>query len=112
MKTLEKDELYQNVHGFLKTKGVELKPGSYSQKIQKSCALLSDAINVSQQGFARAKSEIDKKLGQIRQVIHEKTASRKASTPPRPGEAKQETPGNLARKTPRARKRNKKSGAA
>ena len=74
MKTLEKDELYQNLQGFLKNKGVELKAGSYSQKIQKSCELLSDAINTSQQGLARAKVEIDKKLEQLRQVIHEKTA--------------------------------------
>jgi hypothetical protein len=105
MKTLEKDELYQNVHGFLKTKGVELKPGSYSQKIQKGCALLSDAINVSQKGLARAKTEIDKKLDQLRQVIHEKTASPGTSTPPGPDAAKQSTSGNRARKKPRARKR-------
>jgi hypothetical protein len=74
MKTLEKDELYQNLHGYLKNKGVELKAGGYSQKIQKGCELLSDAINTSQQGLARAKVEIDKKLDQLRQVIHEKTA--------------------------------------
>jgi len=75
MKALEKDELYQNLQGFLKAKGVELSAGSYAQKIQKSCGLLSDAINTSQQGLARAKTEIDKKLDQLRQVIHEKTAA-------------------------------------
>ena len=80
MKPLEKDELYQNLQGFLKNKGVELNPGSYSQKIQKSCELLSDAINAGQHGLARAKVEIDKKLDQLRQVIHEKTA-RPASAP-------------------------------
>lgn len=74
MKTLERDELYQNLQGFLKAKGVELNAGSYSQKIQKGCDLLSDAINTSQKGLVRAKVEIDAKLGQLRQLIHEKTA--------------------------------------
>ena len=74
MKPLEKDELYQHIHGFLKNRGVELKEGGYSQTIQKSCSLLSDAINVGQEGLNRAKVEVDKKLDQLRQVIHEKTA--------------------------------------
>jgi hypothetical protein len=80
MKTLEKDELYRNLQGFLKTKGVDLQEGSYAQKIQKSCQLLSEAINTGQQGLARAKNEVDKKLDQLRQVIHEKTAPRGSST--------------------------------
>ena len=84
MKTLEKDELYQNLQGFLKAKGVELNEGSYAHKIQKSCGLLSDAINTSQQGLSRAKVEIDKKLDQLRQVIHEKTAAPgPAAAPPK-----------------------------
>ena|SRR5689334_16226813 len=74
MKPLEKDELYQHLHGFLKGRGVELKDGGYAQTIQKSCSLLSDAINVGQEGLARAKTEVDKRLDQLRQVIHEKTA--------------------------------------
>jgi len=87
MKPLEKDELYQNLQGFLKNKGVELNPGSYSQKIQKSCDLLSDAINAGQHGLARAKVEIDKKLDQLRQVIHEKTTprGRKSASTAKPG---------------------------
>ncbi len=112
MKTLEKDELYQNLHGFLRTKGLELKPGSYSQKIQKSCALLSDAINVGQQGLTRAKVEFDKKLDQLRQVIHEKTAPAGAPASPRPDTTKQSTTRNRPRKKSGTRQRNKKSGAA
>ncbi len=81
MKTLEQDELFNNLQGFLKTKGVDLKQGSYSQTIQKGCALLSEAINTGQEGFTRAKGQIDKKLDQLRQIIHEKTA------PPKPGSA-------------------------
>ena len=88
MKPLEKDELYQHIHGFLKNRGVELKEGGYSQTIQKSCSLLSDAINVGQEGLTRAKVEVDKKLDQLRQVIHEKTA------PQRSGNAKSSTGGS------------------
>jgi len=79
MKPLEKDELYQHIHGFLKNRGVELKEGGYSQTIQKSCSLLADAINAGQEGLTRAKVEVDKKLDQLRQVIHEKTAPTGAS---------------------------------
>src|ERR1700738_3195597 len=85
MKPLEKDEIYQNLHSFLKARGVELNEGNYAAKIQKSCSLLSDAINAGQQGVSRAKVEIDKKLDQLRQVIHEKTAPPgQASPPPAP----------------------------
>jgi len=81
MKPLEKDELFQNLSEFLKGKGVEFVEGSYSNRIQKSCALLSDAINVGQEGFERAKVQVDKKLDQMRQVIHEKTAPKPATKP-------------------------------
>jgi hypothetical protein len=108
MKTLEKDELYHNVHGFLKAKGLELKPGSYSQKIQKGCGLLSDAINVSQKSLAKAKVEIDKKLDQLRQVIHEKTAPPGASVPPRPKRAEPGAAAGASSKKPRVRKQPKR----
>ena len=68
MKPLKKDELFENLQGFLKAKGVELKDGSYSRKIQDSCSLLADAINAGQKGLERARDEIDKKLDQLRQV--------------------------------------------
>jgi hypothetical protein len=84
MKPLEKDELYQNLNGFLKMKGVELKDGSYAQTIHQACTLLSDAINLSQQGIARARKGVNEKLDQMRQVIHEKTAPK---PPPRPAPA-------------------------
>jgi hypothetical protein len=82
MKPLQQDELFQNLGAFLKTKGIEIKDGSYAQAIQKSCGLLSDAINLGQQGFERAKAGIDKKLDDMRQVIHEKTAPRPSPAPP------------------------------
>src|SRR5689334_7941858 len=76
MKPIKKDELFGHLNQFLKNRGVELKEGSYANGIQKSCGLLTEAINLSQEGMLRAKSEVDKKLDQMRQVIHEKTAPR------------------------------------
>jgi hypothetical protein len=107
MKTLSKDELYQNLQGFLKAKGVELKEGSYARKIQKSCNLLSEAINTSQKGLTRAKVEIDKKLDQVRQVIHEKTAPPGSSTPPKEDAAptKQTSGAEAEAKKPQSRKK-------
>jgi hypothetical protein len=79
MQPIQKDEIYEHLSGFLKGKGIELKEGTYAKGIQKSCSLLSDAINLSQEGLSRAKVEVDKKLDQMRQVIHEKTAPKPAS---------------------------------
>lgn len=110
MKTLDKDELYQHLQGFLQNKGIELKEGSYARKIQKSCALLSEAINTSQKGLARAKVEIDKKLDQVRQVIHEKTAPPRPSAPPpkqEPAPPKQGAAPKAAAKKPRSPKKSK-----
>ena len=76
MKPLNKNELYANLNEFLKNKGIELKDGSYAKGIEKSCSLLTEAINIGQQGLDRAKTQIDKRLEQVRQVIHEKTAPR------------------------------------
>ena len=79
MKPIDKKELYQHVGQFLKGKGIELTEGSYSKGIQATCSLLADAINLSQAGIEKAKTGLDKKLDQVRQVIHEKTAPK----PPR-----------------------------
>ena len=74
MKSIQRDELYEHLSGFLKDKGIELKEGSYANGIQKGCTLLAEAINLSQKGLNRAKGEVDKKLDQMRQAIHEATA--------------------------------------
>ncbi len=81
MKPIEKDEIFQHLHGFLKNRGVEFTEGSYAKTIQKSCGLLTDVINLSQQGIERAKEGVDKKLDQLRQTIHEKTAPRSTAPP-------------------------------
>ena len=116
MTPLEKDELFQNLSGFLKTKGIEIKEGSYATGIQKSCRLLSEAINLGHQGLGRAKTEVDKKLDQMRQVIHEKTApkppAKGATAAPPPSAATAEPPGKTVPPRSRARAKAKpgKSG--
>lgn len=82
MKRIRKNELFQNLSGFLKTRGIEIKEGSYATKIQTSCSLLTDAINAGQKGVERAKEGIDKNLERMRQVIHEKTAPAPAKPAP------------------------------
>ncbi len=74
MKPLAHNEIFQNLSGFLKARGIELKEGSYAHGIKKSCALLTNAINLSQESLERAKTEVEKSVDHMRQVIHEKTA--------------------------------------
>src|SRR5437899_9478714 len=74
MKPIEKHEIFENLSSFLKTRGIELKAGSYSQGVQKACEILTDTVNLSQRGLERAKDTLDKNLDRVRQVIHEKTA--------------------------------------
>ena len=111
MKPLNQDELFENLRGFLKGKGIELQEGSYARGIQKSCSLLSDAINLGQQGLGRAKTEIDKKLDQMRQVIHEKTAPKTTAAPPK-AESTQASGAQqrAARAKPKAANRKKSKG--
>src|SRR5438552_8611464 len=86
MKKIAKDELYEHLRGFLKSKGIALDSGSYTQRIQQGCNLLAEAINATQKTVARARAEADKKLDQLRQSIHEATAPKPcaASQGPRP----------------------------
>jgi len=82
MKPIQKDELYEHLSHFLKGRGIDLKDRNYSKQFQNGCSILTDAVNLTQQGMERAKSEIDKRLEQLRQVIHEKTAPKTTSGPP------------------------------
>ena len=100
MKPIQKDEMFAHVSDFLKGKGIELKEGAYVQGIQKSCGILTDAVNLSQQGIERAKGEIEKRMDQMRQVIHEKTAlAGKAA----PGNSKARAQTASAKKAPSAK---------
>jgi len=91
MKSIRKDELYEHLSQFLKAKGIEMKDGSYPQTIQKGCAFLADAINLSQKGIAEAKAQIDKNLDRMREVIHANTAPKAASKPGRNPKPKSKT---------------------
>jgi hypothetical protein len=92
MKRIDKQEFYEHLCGFLKDKGILLQEGSYTQRIQQGCSILVDTINLTQQAVEKAKTEVDSKLDQVRQTIHEKTAPKpppttgpqgaEASTPP------------------------------
>jgi hypothetical protein len=81
MNPIRKDELYENISQFLKSKGIELREGSYTKGVHAGCSLLADAINLSQTGLDRAKNGLEKKLDQVRQVIHEKTAPKPPIVP-------------------------------
>jgi hypothetical protein len=37
MKQINQDELYQHLGDFLKSKGIEFKPGPYTDRIQRGC---------------------------------------------------------------------------
>jgi hypothetical protein len=98
MKPIEKSELYENLKSFLKTRGIELQEGSYTHRMEQGCGLLADVVNLSQQTIEKAKDKMDKRLDQMRQVIHERTAP-KAS--PQPTQAKQDTSAGPAKKSMR-----------
>ncbi len=94
MKQINKEELYDNLSEFLKTKGVNLQDGSYSRGIQAGCSFLADAINLSQAGINRAREEIEKQFEHARQVIHEKTAPKTTAKSASSGPRSQPRPGN------------------
>jgi hypothetical protein len=104
MKPINKDELYEHLSGFLRARGVELKPGSYTQGIQKGCGLLTDTINLSQRGIQKARVQLDKKLDQMRQVIHEKTAPKQPGAAPRAAASGPAAQANNRKSAPKARK--------
>ena len=79
MKTIKQNELFKSLSDFLKVKGIELKDGAYAQRIRRACNLLGDTVNATQRTARKAKDEVDKKLDQLRQSIHEATAPK----PPR-----------------------------
>lgn len=107
MKPLSKDELFENLSGFLKTKGIELTDGAYAHGIQKSCSILADVINLGQQGLQKAKVGLDQKVDQMRQVIHEKTAPKPppaATAAPPPKSSPARPPKTATKAKPRRRK--------
>jgi len=100
MKPIQKDELYENLSEFLKSKGIELKEGSYTKGVHAGCSMLADAINLSQAGLERARTELEKRMDQVRQVIHESTAPPK---PPEPAVKAQNPPASAKAATGKTR---------
>jgi hypothetical protein len=81
MKRIKNDEIFRNVTKFLKGRGVELTAGSYAERIQKGCSTLTGMINLSRDGIERATTQIDKKLENLRQTLHEATAPKSGGKP-------------------------------
>ncbi len=112
MKTIKQDELFGSLSGFLKAKGVELTDGAYTQRIRSACNLLGEAINATQKTAKKAKDEVDKKLDQLRQSVHEATAP-KPPPPPAPtatavGTPKAEKGSNKRKRSATSAKRRQK----
>ena len=107
MNKIDKTELFEHVGSFLKTKGVELKEGSYARRIEQGCGLLADAVNLSQRALECTKAEMDKRLDRMRQVIHEKTAPKTPASSPQPepaaGPAKSASARGSSRKAPKGK---------
>lgn len=89
MNKIDHEELFGSVKNFLKSKGIDLQEGTYSQRIRQGCGLLADSINVSHKAWTSAKNTMDQQLEKLRQTIHEQTAPKppraQASPPPKPG---------------------------
>jgi hypothetical protein len=81
MKTIDQDELFRNVTQFLQGRGVELKEGSYTKRLQQCCGLLADVVNTTNHTLARACAEVDRKLKDIRQTVR---GRRGPKPPPQP----------------------------
>jgi hypothetical protein len=101
MKTIKKDDLYRSLGDFLKTKGIEFKDGVYTQRINRACDLLTDAINETQKTVKRAKVKVDQKLDELRQSIHEATGPKPPPAPPAP----KKTAGKSGKKSARPQAR-------
>ena len=86
MKKIQENELYENFSRFLKNKGVELTSGSYARVLQRGCSLLTDAVNLGQQGVHTVGTELNEKLDQLRQCVHEATAPKTQAAPAAPGQ--------------------------
>ena len=84
MKKIDANELYQNLSGFLRAQGVELKDGAYTERVRKGCHALTEVINTTQNTVDRARVTVDRNLDRLRQTIHDATAPQRPRTPGAP----------------------------
>jgi hypothetical protein len=110
MNEIKHEELFGNLKNFLKSKGVELQEGSYTNRVQKGCEILADSINVSQRTVDRAKSAMEKGLDQLRQTIHEQTAPKSRAAESAPKEKQPANAPRAAGKSSTAKKKSSKPG--
>jgi hypothetical protein len=82
MKEIKKEEVFGQFRDFLKSKGIELQEGTYTQRIRQGCEIVADSVNLSQRALRETKSAVNQGLDQLRQAIHEHTAP-----PPARGQA-------------------------
>ena len=106
MKTIDQDELFRNITQFLQRKGVELKEGSYSRRLQQCCGLLADVVNTTNKTVARACAEVDQKLKDIRETVR-RPSGRKPPPQPAPAE-----PGPVFAPPPRPQAKGRRKPAA
>jgi len=116
MNKIDHEELFGNVKNFLKSKGIDLQEGTYTQRLRKGCGILADSINMSHKAWTNAKTTVDEQLGKLRQTIHKQTAPKpprsQTAPPPQSGSTKSGTaPKSSAKKTarPSAKRRSSKS---
>jgi hypothetical protein len=90
MKQIKKEEVFGNFRDFLKSKGIELQEGLYTQRIRQGCEIAADSVNLSQRALRETKSAVNRGLEHLRQVIHEQTAPKPAGgqAPPPPAAAR------------------------
>ena len=79
MNKINKDEMFGNLKSFLKSKGIQLEKGSYTERIRQGCGVLAESINVSQDALKRTKAAMDKGLEQLRHAIHEQTSPKQGA---------------------------------
>ncbi|MDH7503587.1 MAG: hypothetical protein QHJ82_12860 [Verrucomicrobiota bacterium] len=102
MKTIKKNELFDHMSVFLKERGIELKEGSYTDRIRKGCELLAEVINCTERGIAEAAAQMDQGLERMRDIIHRKTAPKRPPAASPRAKSKGSRRPKSARKTQKA----------
>jgi len=101
MKKIKKEEVFGNFKDFLKSKGIELQDGAYTERIRQGCEIVADSVNLSQRAFRETKSAVSRGLDHLRQVIHERTAPTPegGQAPPQPAAAPSAASGGKRKRT-------------
>jgi hypothetical protein len=112
MSDIKKEEMFGNLKGFLKSKGIDIQEGSYAEGIRKGCEILTDTVNMSQRALERTKDAVDQGLEKARQTVHEYTAPKtKPGSPKTTASADSQTQPKSAPKKNASAKTKKPSSA-